>query len=343
MSHVNVVFVRNSVALDVDDLPFVDRDHLRSPRPRDLGHVLLVALHPSADDRKPQPRGLRRERGALPVALRELAQFVDCHIQLLLLVYFPLQGRFLLLRHRTDVRPGVPRIALELLALRRELLRHRIERTVAAVQLLLFDPDLFGKAGDVAHLAFAQRRHFAQRCDLAGYVGEIPRCEEIGQVIVVPVIAVGFADHLGILRAVVFERCREVSCHAVLAGDLLAQQRSLLFGLFEQLVPRVDLAGQTPHPLFGRRTPLLELRNLPLLVGNTLFEVRNDLLLLLDAAVGLGPDSEGEKQGDEEQKSGRFHTAFIRRVWFGRAASSAVRSAAGRIPFPAPAASRSRP
>ena len=129
------------------------------------------------------------------------------------------------------------------------------------------------------------------------------------------VVAVGFAHHFAVLRPVAAERCREISGHAVRAGDLLAQQAGLLLGLVEQLVPGVDLARQTADPLLGVRTALLELRNLPLLGGDPLFEGRDDLLLRLDAVVHglLGHGGEGEEQERGDQYAEGSHGRIIRR------------------------------
>ena len=167
---------------------------------------------------------------------------------------------------------------------------------LAAVERLLFGADLGGQRLDVAQFAFAQRGDLAQGGDLARHVREVARGEDIGQVVVVLVVAVGFAHHFAVLRAVAFELCRKVPGHAVRAGDLSAQEARLLFGLVEQLVARINLARQAAHPFLGGRAALLDLRNLLLFGGDPLFEGRDDPFLLLDAAVGLCGGGEGEEQ-----------------------------------------------
>ena len=207
---------------------------------------------------------------------------------------------------------GVARVELQPFALRRKPPRRRIERQLAAPQLLLFGPHLFGEAPDVAQLAFAHRRHGAQVGDPAGRVGEVARREDIGQVVVVAIVAVGFADHRGVLFPVAFERRRESSRDAVLACDLLAQQRRLLLGGVEQLGPRVDLAGQPADTLLGARAALPELRNLPLLGGDPFLEGGDDPLLLPDLRVVLGPGpGDGEREQERRKEfSDRLHRFF---------------------------------
>lgn len=172
-------------------------------------------------------------------------------------------------------------------------------------------PDLGGQRLDVAQFAFAQRGDLAQGGDLARHVREVARGEDIGQVVVVLVVAVGFAHHFAVLRAVAFELCRKVSGHAVRAGDLSAQEARLLFGLVEQLVARINLARQAAHPFLGGRAALLDLRNLLLFGGDPLFEGRDDPFLLLDAAVGLCGGGEGEEQERKGQDAERSHGRAI--------------------------------
>lgn len=74
VSHENVVFVRDTVALDFDDLSVVDRNDVRTLGAGDLGHVFLVAFYRTGRDGKPQPRGLGRERRTLGIAFGEFAQ-----------------------------------------------------------------------------------------------------------------------------------------------------------------------------------------------------------------------------------------------------------------------------
>ena len=126
------------------------------------------------------------------------------------------------------------------------------------------------------------------------------------------VVAVGFADHRGVLFPVAFERRRESSRDAVLACDLLAQQRRLLLGGIEQLGPRVDLAGQPADTLLGTRAALPELRNLPLLGGDPFLEGGDDPLLLPDLRVvlGHGPGDGEREQERRKELSDRLHRFF---------------------------------
>ena len=124
-----------------------------------------------------------------------------------------------------------------------------------------------------------------------------------------PVVAIGFAHHFGVLGTVAVQRSAEVSGDAVRAVDLPAQQAGLLLGLFEQLVPRIYLTGQTPYALLGGGATLLELRNLPLLGGDFLLQRRDNPLLLFDLAVGL---SGGRKGGEQQERvSMQLFVGFI--------------------------------
>ena len=345
MSHVNVVFVGYAIALDVHDLAVVDRNDVRPLGTRDFGHVLLVALHAARRDGEPQSRGFGRERIALLVALGQFAQFADGHVELLLLRYFALEGRFLLLGELPDAGAGVAGVAFELLFLGFQFERYRVERPFAAVEQLLLLGDLLRERRDVLQFAFAHRRHFPQVGELAGHVGEVARREDIGQIIVVPVVAIGFAHHFGVLGTVAVQRSAEVSGDAVRAVDLPAQQAGLLLGLFEQLVPRIYLACQTPYALLGGGAALLELRNLPLLGGDFLLQCRDNPLLLFDLAVGLS----GGRKGGEQQEKGQY-AAFRRLHRICRVTLfllcfplSGVRCARRRSPFRGLCASISRP
>ncbi len=205
---------------------------------------------------------------------------------------------------------------------------------------------LDGQLLDVAQFAFAQRSDLAQSRDLAGHVRKIARREEEGQVVVVLVVAVGFAHHFTVLRPVAFERRREIAGHAVRAGDLLAQEAGLLFGFVEQLVPGVDLARQAADPLLGGRTAFLEFRDLPFLGGDPLFEGRDDLLLRLDAVVRslLGHGGEGEEQECEGRYAEESHGRIIRRFWRSwRVVSAAVRSVGRHTLFRGRVSSKPRP
>ena len=84
VSHENVVFVRDTVALDFDDLSVVDRNDVRTLGAGDLGHVFLVAFYRTGRDGKPQPSGLGRERRTLGIAFGEFAQLADGHVELVL-------------------------------------------------------------------------------------------------------------------------------------------------------------------------------------------------------------------------------------------------------------------
>lgn len=165
------------------------------------------------------------------------------------------------MRHLADIGPGVARIALELLFLGGKVLRHRVERAFAAVEQLLLAGDLFRKRGDVVQLAFAHRSHFAQVGDLFRDVGEVARRKNVGQVIVVLIVAVGLAYHFGILRAVALQGRAEVAGDAVRTGYLLAQQARLLLGLLKQLVAGVELACQAANPFLGGGAAFLYLRD----------------------------------------------------------------------------------
>ena len=170
------------------------------------------------------------------------------------------------------------------------------------VERLPFGAYLLTQGRNVAQLLFAQRRDLAQDGDPACHLGETPCREEISQVVVVAVVAVGFAHHLRILRAVAFKGRREAPGHAVRTVDLLLQELCLLLGLVDERASLFDLAGQQPHALLVRRAPLLELGDLRLLVGNALLEVGDDALLLLDALVGLGRGREHAEQQRDGQK-----------------------------------------
>lgn len=105
--------------------------------------------------------------------------------------------------------------------------------------------------------------------------------KNVGQVIVVLIVAVGLAYHLGILRTVAFQGRAEIAGDAVRTGYLLAQQAHLLLGLFEQLVAGVELARQAAN-LFLGGAAFLYLRDRAFLVGNPLFQGGDDPFLLFD-------------------------------------------------------------
>ena len=160
--------------------------------------------------------------------------------------------------------------------------RYRVERPFAAVEQLLLRRRPASRAPR-CRCSLRSRIDATSRrlVMLAGHVGEVARREDIGQIIVVPVVAIGFAHHFGVLGTVAVQRSAEVSGDAVRAVDLPAQQAGLLLGLFEQLVPRIYLACQTPYALLGGGAALLELRNLPLLGGDFLLQCRDNPLLLV--------------------------------------------------------------
>ena len=287
MGYIDVVFVGDPVAFHLDDLAFVDRNHLRPLRPRDLGHIALVALHPAADHRQPQIRSLRRKGVALLVTPGQLAQLVDRHVEPLLAGDFLLQGSFFLLGELLDVGTRRLRIFLQAGPLRGQAALHRIQRPLLPGQPGPLDGHLLRKRHDLLHLPFPHGRHLPQIGDAAGHLIEVARREEVGQIIVVFVVAVCLAHHLGIAPFMGVERCRQPPGHAVRTGHLDLELTGIPLRHVEQLVARIDLTGQTAHRLLGRGTSLLELRNLLFLPGDLLFEVGDQPFLRRDLLVGI--------------------------------------------------------
>ena len=176
-----------------------------------------------------------------------------------------------------------------------------VERLLLRGEQFLLPSHLLRRLGDLAQLRFAQLGHAADVGDATRHVGEILRGEDIGQVAVLLVVAVGFAYHRRILGAVAFQPDVERAGRAVARGELFGEQRQLAFGFVEQLAARCDL----PHALLFRILALLDRGEFLFAACDLLFERIDGALLLgdLPLQVALLPcrrNGQTEQQAEDQ-------------------------------------------
>ena len=305
MGDVDVESVGDAVALHVDHLSFVDGRDARPLGTRDLGHVVAVAFHAPALDGKVQVRRARGERGSRLVALGEFLQFGDGRVELLLLPLLFAQYGLFARRHALQACLGVALVAFVTGPLGVDLAACGVERLLLRGEQLLLPSHLLRCLGDLAQLRFAQFGHAADVGDATRHVGEILRGEDIGQVAVLLVVAVGFAYHRRILGAVAFQPDVERTGRAVARGELFGEQRQLAFGFVEQLAARCDLPREPPHALLFRILALLDRGELLFAACDLLFERIDGTLLLgdLPLQVALLPccrNGQTEQQAEDQ-------------------------------------------